>query len=941
MAVRVEFGLLGPLVVRHEGVMVPIAKGGQRALLAALLLDAGKLVTVRHLTDVLWGAAPPTAARAALHNQVRRLRDALDEVGRDRIRTQPGGYLIHLEPGELDVMRMRDLLTSARTAARIGAWDQASAMAAGAVLLWRGEPLADFDSEVLASRIPGLTEVYLQAVETRLEAEVNLGRHAEVTAELRRLIADHPFREHLHALLMLALYRCGCQGEALAVYRAARRILIGELGCEPGPELQRIHQQILKGDPGLAIPVPETADAARGHTPVPRELPRAIGHFTGRARELRALTRMLEDARDGTAETVVISAICGTAGIGKTALAVQWAHQVADRFPDGQMYVNLRGFHPSGKPVPVAGAVRGFLDALGVPAERIPAGMDGQAGMYRSLLSGKRMLVVLDNARDEEQIRPLLPGSPGCLVLVTSRSPLSGLVAAEGAHVLTLDVLTEDEARDLLARRLGATPLGEEPRAAGELIGLCAGLPLALAIAAGRAARPGLRLGALVDEMKDAKRRLDTLETGDPAVSARAVFSSSVNNLPARQLRMFRLLGVHPGPDITIPAAASLAGVPLAQARAELRELAVAYLINEHVPGRYAMHDLLHAYATEQATENEPQTERQNAIQRALDFYLHTSYAAALLLDPSREPVTLKPPRPGVTPEPLASSQQALAWFEAEHRVLMSAIAAAYQTGSDTCAWQLPWAMDNFLNWRGHWQEWATAQRTALAAANRLGDVAGQATARRLLAHTFARTGDYRQACDHLMHCLTLYRQLGDQIGEGRVHQTLGWIAERQNRYADALSHAEQALALYEIASDQARQAAALNNVGWCLVLAGNYQRARTVCWQALTLHRQLGHRRGEASTWDSLGYAEHKLGNLTEAADCHRRALGIVRELGDRYEEAEFLTHLGDVCHAAGDLREARAHWQQAVGILEDLHHPDSARVRAKLACAASTVPG
>src|SRR5579872_2702882 len=449
MAVRVEFGLLGPLVVRCEGASVPIAKGRQRALLAALLLDVGHLVTVRQLTDVLWGDTPPAMARAALHNQIRRLRDALDGVGRDRILTQPGGYLIHLEPGELDVIRMQDLLADARAAARAREWDRASAIAADAVLLWRGEPLADLGSEALTRRSPYLTEIYLQAVETRLEAGLNLGRHADVTSELRRLIAEHPFREHAYALLMLALYRSGSQGEALAVYQAARRLLAGELGCEPGPELQRLHQRILEGDRQLVSPARKSAVAEAYPAVVPRELPAAIGQFTGRARELRALTGML----DGPAGTVVISAIAGAAGIGKTALAVQWAHQVADRFPDGQLYVNLRGFHPSGKPVPAAAAVRGFLEALGVQAERIPADLDAQARLYRSLLSGRRMFVLLDNARDEEQVRPLLPGGPGCLVLVTSRCQLSGLVAAEGAHALTLGLLSEAEARDLLTRR--------------------------------------------------------------------------------------------------------------------------------------------------------------------------------------------------------------------------------------------------------------------------------------------------------------------------------------------------------------------------------------------------------------------------------------------------------------------------------------------------------
>ena len=716
MALQVEFGLLGPLVVRCEGAAVSVAGGRQGALLAALLLDANRLVTIGHLTDVLWDATPPTSARAALHNQVRRLRDALGGAGRERVRTQPGGYLIHVEPSELDVMRMQALLASARTAGRDGAWDRASAMAAGAVLLWRGEPLAGLDSEVLARRVPDLTEIYRQAVEIRLEAEVNLGRHAEVIGELRRLVADQPFREHSYALLMLALYRCGSQGEAIAVYRGARQILIDELGCEPGPELHQIYQQILHGAPGLAAPEP--AAAAGGSAPVvPRELPGALRHFTGREHELQALTSLL-DRLDDKAGTVVISAIGGTAGIGKTALAVQWAHQVADRFPDGHLYVNLRGFHPSGNPMPPTEAVRRLLDALGVPAARIPAGIEAQAGLYRSLLSGKRMLVVLDNAREAEQVRPLLPGSPGCLVLVTSRSQLAGLVAAEGAHTLTLDLLPQAEARELLARRLGRARVGAEPRGAAELIGLCAGLPLALAIAAASAsARPGLRLAALAEELRDVQGRLDALETGDPAVSARAIFSWSLSDLPAQAVRMFKLLGLHPGPDITIPAAASLAGIAPPQVRKALRELAGAYLVNEHVPARYAMHDLLRAYAAEQAHAFDSEADRKAAIRRILDHYLHTARAADRLLQPGRSPIALNPPQPGTAPEEFSGHTQAMAWFLAEQQVLLGAAELAHAAGCTTHAWKLPWTLSAFLDFRGDWQQMATVHHMALAAA--------------------------------------------------------------------------------------------------------------------------------------------------------------------------------------------------------------------------------
>jgi DNA-binding SARP family transcriptional activator len=592
---RIEFGLLGPLLVRRESTLIPVARGRQSALLAALLLDAGRLVTIDQLTEVLWGDRAPASARAALHNQVRRLRDGLGAAGRDRIRTRPGGYLIRVEPDELDVTRMQELLAAARAAAGDGAWERACAMAADAVLLWRGQPLADVDSDVLARRIPDLTETYRQAAEMRLEAQMNLGQHAETISELRRFTADQPFREHPYALLMIALYRCGRQAEAIAVYQQARRLLVGELGCEPGPELRRVHQQILNDDPALAAPPPTTAAAGQRLVPVvPRELPAAIGHFTGRARELRALTMMLDRMGDPVMGAVVICAIGGTAGVGKTALALHFAHRVAGRFTDGQLYVNLRGFAPSGVPVTPGEAVRGFLDALGVPPERIPARQQAQAGLYRSLLADRKMLIVLDNARDEQQVRPLLPASPASLVIVTSRNQLAGLAAADGARLLSLDVLPSDEAVQLLSARIGAGRAVAEPEAASEIAALCACLPLALAVAAARAAaRPRFRLTELAAGLRGAAGRLDALDAGDPAVSVRAVFSWSYLQLGPAAARMFRLLGLHPGPDIGVPAAASLAAVDEPEARRVLGELARDCLVTEHAPGRYAFHDLL------------------------------------------------------------------------------------------------------------------------------------------------------------------------------------------------------------------------------------------------------------------------------------------------------------------------------------------------------------
>jgi tetratricopeptide (TPR) repeat protein/transcriptional regulator with XRE-family HTH domain len=668
--------------------------------------------------------------------------------------------------------------------------------------------------------------------------------------------------------------------------------------------------------------------------PVPQQLPAAVADFTGRAAELLALTRTLDQAGAGGPGRVVVSAIGGTAGVGKTALALHWAHQVGTRFDDGQLYVNLRGFDPSSTPVTAAEAIRGFLDALGVPPESIPASPQAQTGLYRSLLSGKRMLIVVDNARDEQHARPLLPASPGSLVIVTSRNQLSGLAAVNGAQLLALDALSHGEAVQLLTARIGSDRAAEEPAAVHEIADLCACLPLALVVAAARAAgRPGFPLTALAAELRDTAGRLDVLDAGDSAASVRAVFSWSYQHLSDESARTFRLLGLHPGPDITVPAAASLTGRPQREARRLLCELARVHLIAEHVPGRYAFHDLLHTYAAEQAPRTGGQTGRAAATGRMLDHYLHTAACAARLLDPAEEPVALAQPRPGAAAGQPADHRQALAWFQAEYRVLLAALALAFESGFDTHAWQLPWAMKNFLQARGYWQEWAATQRTALTAATGLGDTAAQAVCSRLLGAACTDLGDHDQARGQFASSLALYRRLGNRLGEAKVHQNLGLAAERQGRNADALGHADQALRLYQAISDKANEATALNDVGWCHGLLGDYRQARDFCRQALTLSAQTGHRCAEGCAWDSVGYAEHHLGNLAEAAACYQRALSIARETGDRLFEADTLTHLGDTSDAVGQAAQAKEAWQQALAILEDIQHPGAGQLRAKLA--------
>ena len=645
MAAEAEFCLLGPLLVRRGGEVVPVTAGKQRVVLAALLLSANRVVSLDELNAALWGLAPPVSARATLQNYVKRLRQALAGTGGSRISTLPQGYMITVAADELDVSRFEGLQGRARKAADEGAWDRAAVQLRRALSLCRGEPLAGVPSKLLFEReAPRLAEMRLQAIEARIDADLHLGRHADVIAELRQLASVHPLRERLHALLMLALYRDGQQAEALAAYQRARRVLIEELGSEPWPELRLLQRRILTADPALRLPAP--LPGGPGMT-VPRQLPAAVAHFAGRTDELKALTGLL-DAAAGGGGTVAISAIGGTAGVGKTALAVHWAHQVADRFPDGQLYVNLRGFDPSATP---ADAVRRFLDALQVPAAKIPPSPEAQQGLYRSLLAGQQMLIVLDNARDAAQVRSLLPGGQGCLVLVTSRSQLSSLVAAEGAYPVTLDVLSPAEARSLLESRLGPERVATQPRAAAELAGLCARLPLALAIAAARAAlNPAQPLAALAAELRDAAGRLDALDAGDAAASVRAVFSWSYRQLPQPAARMFRLLGIHPGPDITSPAAASLAATPHDQARQALAQLTRASLLTEHAPGRYAFHDLLRAYATELATTQDRDTARRAATHRALDHYLYTASPSALVLYPQRDTLTLARPSPGCYP---------------------------------------------------------------------------------------------------------------------------------------------------------------------------------------------------------------------------------------------------------------------------------------------------
>jgi DNA-binding SARP family transcriptional activator/tetratricopeptide (TPR) repeat protein len=923
-----ELRVLGAVEAYHEGRLIDLGRRRERCLLGLLLLDVGRPVYVDRLIDLLWDADPPDTALGQLRVNVSRIRARLQSHGAEakglRIVTRGNAYVASVDPLAIDVHQFRDQVDAAKRVV-----DPAARAAAlgKALTLWRGPVLGDVATDLLRERVTAsLDELHLSAVEMQLEAELAGGRHRDVVSRLVDLSDRHPLRQRLVGLLMLALYRDRRQPEAIEVYHQLRERLARELGLEPDQETRKLHDAVVRADADLDL----GPDRDRRR---PRQLPLDTFGFRGRTRELDQLDAILALCRDQPT-AVIIVALSGTAGVGKTALAVHWAHRVADQFVDGQLYVNLRGFHPSAPPVSAPDAIRGFLDALAVPAGRIPAGFEAQVGLYRSVLAGRRVLVVLDNAVDAEHIRPLLPGASGCVVLVSSRDPLPGLATAEGAHLLQLDLPNDDEARHLLAGRLGARRVAAEQDAVADLIRLCARLPLALAIVAARAAtRPAATLGSLASELGALHGSLEAFSGSDPVTDLRAVFSWSVHPLTPPAARMFRLLGLPPGPDISAPAAASLAAVRLTEVRRHLAELVRAQLVVEHLPGRYTCHDLLRAYAGELLGDvDQDGVVRRAAEHRLLDHYLHTAHAADRLLTPNRDPIITSPPTPGVTAEELSTHDQALAWFTAEHAVLLSAVRHAEHGGFDSHAWQLAWTMTAFCQRDGRWRDWVAVQSCALTGARRLSDRPGQAHAHRHLGRAHARLAQRDDAQGHYNQALELYAEIGDPAGQANTHLGLSWLHESQGDREQARWHAEQSLELYLGTTDRAGQARALNSVGWHQGLRGDHQRALTFCQRALALHQETEDREGQAETWDSVGYSHHSLGQHKQAIVSYLEALELCRSLGDRFGEATVQRHLADTYLSIDDPDAARAAWRQALDILDQLDHPGSESVRARL---------
>jgi DNA-binding SARP family transcriptional activator/tetratricopeptide (TPR) repeat protein len=939
---------LGPIELSVNGAQVDLGPARQRAVLAALAVDAGQPVGVDALIERVWGPDAQPGARSGLYSYLTRLRRVFAQAGIPetalRLVSRPGGYVLDVEPDRVDSRRFQRLVQAAR--ASDGDDDWRADLLDQAIGLWRGPALAGLSGEWADRSRQLLGQERVDAVVLWAGVQLRRGRPDLVVGPLRSLTGEYPLVEPLAARLIEALGRAGRAAEALDCYAATRRRLIDELGAEPGPELRRLHQAVLTGD--LEPPAPAAPPAARrqpaegaGHRPA--QLPLDVPGFAAREAELAALDAILAGAGEQPT-AMVVAAVWGTAGVGKTSLAVHWAHRVAGRFPDGQLYVNLRSFDPAGPPVTAGEALHGFLDAVGVPAQRIPTGLTARAALFRSLLAGRRMLVVLDNAETVEQIRPLLPGAAGCLAVVTSRNELMGLVAVEGAYPLTLDVLPVGQARHLLVRRLGPARILAEQAAAEEIIARCAGLPLALAIVAACAAtHPGLTLTALAGQLRAAAGGLDPFAGVDRASDLRAVFSWSYQALSPAAARLFRLLGLHPGPDFDAPAAASLAGLPAGELRLLLDELTRGHLVTRTVPGRYAFHDLLRSYAAEQAEARDAAGERRAALHRTLDHYVAGAHAAALALNPNRDRIAPPAGQPGNTPVGFADRDQAFEWLAATRSVLLAVLDEAARGGFDTHSVQLGWALCDFLDWQGYWHDMAATQATALAAALRLGDRSEQARAHRGLGYAQSRLDDQQEAHGQLQRALDLYGELGDRTGQAHAHRILALVLERQGRYGVARDHAQQALQLYRSTDHRSGQARTLNMIGWYSSQLGDHREALVQCQRALFLCRQAGQPLDEAAIWDSIGHAHHHLGHHRQAVACYRRALDLFRRNGDRYNEADVLVHLGDTQQATGATETAAGTWRTALAILDQLGHPDGAAVRAKLANAgpAEPVPG
>ncbi len=879
MAELVRFSILGAPVITVGDRAIALGAPRDLTVLAMLLLRPGETVPNTDLIDAVW-VRPPKRARTQIQGCIFRLRRLLAEAGGapDAIETYPNAYRAALSVGQLDLLEFRQLLARARTANHEGKHAGARANFRAALALWRAPACIGIESELVQRYAHAVDEERLQAQQECLDVERELGLGPELVPELTRLVHEHPYQEGFHVALMHALHRAGRPSDALEVYRRVQRLLREELATEPGDALQQLHQRILAGDSTLAASRSDAEHPEAGHS-VPQELPADVADFTGRADELRTLDQQLSRARRGSA--IVLCVIAGTAGVGKTALAVNWAHRVADRTPDGQLYLNLRGAAPQ-QPLRIIEALTAMLRSLGVPPAQIPTDADQAAALYRGRLAGRRVLVVLDDAASVEQVRPLLPGTPGCLVIVTSRDRLSGLVSRNGATRVTLDVLPASDAVGLLTLLLGADRIADEREATEELARRCAYLPLALRVAASNLINhPHQSIAGYLRRLAH-EAAMEELRNDDDAEAAiQTAFDLSYSRLPGDAQRMFGLLGLVPGPDFTPEAAAALAQTDLRDARSLLDRLARSHLVTERARDRYTFHDLLQAYARTKGEAALAPGERAAAVDRLITWYLANAHAAATMLSPETLQLPLDSPvsQPA---SPTGDAAQARTWLDAEAPNLIAAIHLAATDGTPEAAWRLAFCLRRYFWSGGYSVEWQAAAETALAAAVGSRDTLGQAAARLNLGDVYFRLSRADDSLEQYLLAASLARECGWTGGEG----------------------------------------ACLGSIGIRYILTGELERAEAVLTRRLDLTVTDKRPGVLAATLGNLANVYREQGRLLDALVNHEQARALYADLGAQRELAGALSNIADLEHLLGRSDDALAHLQQGITLARETGH-------------------